>query len=113
LTKTYSDGISYLAAACFISVNFYLTAFLLIPRMQEFMGCISVAEVMGNLYGKHVRLITAISAILWNMGGIAVQFKVFSSTLNYFLDIPTTYAVIVAASIVTVYSAFGGIKAVT
>lgn len=77
------------------------------------MGCISVAEVMGNLYGKHVRLITAISAILWNMGGIAVQFKVFGSTLNYFLDIPTTYAVIVAASIVTVYSAFGGIKAVT
>jgi Na+/proline symporter len=77
------------------------------------MGALSVAEVMGNLYGKHVRLITAISAIAWNIGGIAIQFKVFGTLFNYFLGIPGEYAIILASTIVIIYTAFGGIKAVT
>jgi Na+/proline symporter len=68
---------------------------------------------MGTLYGKHVRLITAISAIIWNVGGIAVQFKVFGTLFNYFVGIPSTYAIILASTIVILYSTFGGIRAVT
>ena len=71
-----------------------------IVEMDEFLGCLSVAEVMDNLYGKEVRIITAISAIFWNIGGIAVQFKVFGSILNYFLGIPTEYSIIITALVV-------------
>lgn len=113
LSNAYSDGIIYVIASSCYAIGFFITAFFLIPKMAEFMGAISVAEVMGNLYGKHVRLITAISAILWNVGGIAVQFKVFGNLFNYFLGISSTYAIIIASTIVILYSAFGGIKAVT
>ncbi len=113
LSNTYSDGLLYLIPSLCMALGFVLTGFFLVPRMSEFMGCLSVAEVMGNLYGKHVRVITAISAILWTVGGIAVQFKVFGSLFDYFLGIPSTYAIILAAITVILYSALGGIKAVT
>jgi Na+/proline symporter len=88
-----------------MSLGFFLTAFFIIPRMGEFMGALSVGEVMGTLYGKHVRLITAI----YN----SVQFKVFGTLFNYFVGIPSTYAIILASTIVILYSTFGGIRAVT
>jgi len=113
LSKTYSDGLPYVIASSCMSLGFFLTAFFIIPRMGEFMGALSVGEVMGTLYGKHVRLITAISAIIWNVGGIAVQFKVFGTLFNYFVGIPSTYAIILASTIVILYSTFGGIRAVT
>jgi len=113
LSKTYSDGLSYLIAVCFISVQFFILSLVIIPRMGEFLGCLSVAEVMDNLYGKEVRIITAISAIFWNIGGIAVQFKVFGSILNYFLGIPTEYSITITALIVIFYSAYGGVRSVT
>jgi Na+/proline symporter len=61
--------------------------------MGEFLGSTSVAEAMGNLYGKEVRLITAVCGILGTIGGIAVQFKVFGNVFNYFLGIDSTYAI--------------------
>lgn len=113
LSNTYSDGLPYFVSGLAWCTQFFIVAYFLIPRMGEFMGSLSIAEVMGNLYGKNVRLITAISGILWNVGGIAVQFKVFGNLVNYFIGIPSDYAILIASTIVIVYSAFGGIKAVT
>lgn len=114
LARTYSDGLYFLIGACTMSISLALTAYFLVPRMKEFLGINSIAEVMGNLYGKEVRLITAISGILGTVGIIAVQFKVFGNLLfNYFSGIEGTYAVLIASAIVIAYSAFGGIRAVT
>jgi Na+/proline symporter len=74
---------------------------------------LSVAEAMGSIYGKEVRLLTAICGILGTIGGIAVQFKVFGNIFNYFLGIDPTYSIFLASSIVILYSSLGGIKAVT
>lgn len=113
LSNTYSDGLYYLIASCGMSLSLVVTAFVLIPRMQEFLGITSVAEAMGNLYGSEIRLITAICGILGNVGGIAVQFKVFGNVFHYFLGIDGTIAILIASFIVITYSAFGGIRAVT
>ncbi|MFK7967892.1 MAG: hypothetical protein AB8B68_01845 [Rickettsiaceae bacterium] len=113
ISKVYSDGLPYLFASIFGISSFFLTGLFIIPRMSEFMGSLSVAEVMGNLYGKHVRLITAFSAIIYNVGGIAIQFKIFGTIFNYFLGIPSNYAIILASTMVIMYTTFGGIRAVT
>ena len=68
---------------------------------------------MGNLYGIEVRLITAVCGILGTIGIIAVQFKVFGNVFNYFLGIDSIYALLLASTIVILYSTFGGIRAVT
>ena len=69
----------------FIIIQMFITVYFLIPRMGEFLGNVSVAEAMGDIYGKEIRLITAICGILKMVGGIAVQFKVFGNIFNYFL----------------------------
>jgi Na+/proline symporter len=81
--------------------------------MSEFLGSISVAESMGKLYGKAVRLISAISGTVASAGFIAVQFKVFGEILKNFVGLSGNTPIFLAAAIVIIYSAFGGIKSVT
>ena len=81
--------------------------------MGEFLGKTSIAEAMGDLYGQKVRLITAVAGTIGSAGSVAVQFKVFGSIFSYFLTVPSYLAVILAGMIATIYSAFGGIRAVT
>ncbi|PCJ24482.1 MAG: hypothetical protein COA94_07290, partial [Rickettsiales bacterium] len=113
MSKTYSDGLIYMFSRFGIGLSFLILAFVLVPRMGEFLGKTSIAEAMGDLYGRHVRIITAIAGTLGALGSIAVQFKVFGSMFSYFLHVPDYIATIAAGMIVTVYSAFGGIRAVT
>lgn len=113
LNKTYTDGLPYLFAVVCISVQYVIIALFIVPKFERFIGYVSVAEVMGHFYGKHVRMLTAITAIMWNVGGIAVQFKVLGNVLSYFAQIPEIYGVLFASSMVVIYSTFGGIRAVT
>ncbi|PCJ28169.1 MAG: hypothetical protein COA94_03595 [Rickettsiales bacterium] len=112
MSKTYSDGLYYMFASFGLGVSFFITAFLLVPRMGEFLGKVSIAEAMGDLYGQNVRIITAIAGTIGAAGSIAGQFKVFGNIFSYFLHIPNYIAVITAGFIATLYSAFGGIRAV-
>ena len=113
LQNTYSDGLYYFIPGFCVVFQMLITVYFLIPRMGEFLGSSSVAEVMGDMYGDAVRFITAICGILSMVGYIAVQFKVFGNIFNYFLGIDPTYAIFAASTIVILYSSFGGIKAVT
>ncbi|RYE06233.1 MAG: hypothetical protein EOP33_03295 [Rickettsiaceae bacterium] len=113
LSKTYSDGLYYLIASSCTTLSSFILAFIFIPKMTDFLGKTSVAEYMGDLYGRNVRIIVAIAGTIGAAGVIAVQFKAFGNIFEYFLKIDSYVAVIIAGVIVTVYSAFGGIRAVT
>jgi Na+/proline symporter len=86
---------------CF-SVSLLITAYVFVPRMGEFLGNNSVAEVMGNIYGKEARIITAIAGTIAAVGSIAVQFKAFGNITAYFTIISSTEAIIISGVIVTV-----------
>ena len=90
-----------------------LIGYVLAPRMGEFLGSLSVADAMGNLYGREVRIISAVSGIMASIGNVALQFVILSALLSYALDIPSFYALLISSFIVIAYSTFGGIKAVT
>jgi Na+/proline symporter/signal transduction histidine kinase len=113
LSKTYSGGFYYVLARFGLGAYFLIVSLILIPRMAEFLGKISIAEAMGDLYGQRVRVITAIAGTIGGIGAIAVQFKVFGSLFAYFFHFPSYIAIIGAGLITTIYSAFGGIRAVT
>jgi hypothetical protein len=44
--------------------------------MAEFLGKLSIAEAMGELFGEKVRIITAISSFIGVSGIIAIQLKI-------------------------------------
>jgi len=113
LSSTYSDGLYYLIAASISGFQLLIMAFVLAPRMGEFFGTASVAEGMGNMYGPSVRIITAIAGTIGAAGAVAVQFRVFGNIISYFSDITATSAIVVSGLVVTIYSAFGGMRAVT
>lgn len=113
VTESYRQGLYFIIPALGEPLAIMIVGYFLAPRMAEFLGSISVAEAMGNLYGKKVQLIAAIAAIFLCIGIVALQFKVSSTILQIFFGVSSFYAVLASAIIVILYSAFGGIKAVT
>lgn len=89
-----------------------LVGFLFSARMGEFLGKLSVAEAMGSLFGRKVRIITAICGCIGVAGVIAIQFQIAGKLMHYAFGIDQQYGIIIAAIVVTLYSSLGGIKAV-
>ena len=50
-----------------------LTGYVFAPRVKEFLGKYSVADVMGSLYGDQVRVVTSITGIILSIGFVALQ----------------------------------------
>ncbi len=74
---SYSKGLNYIWSSGFGAPLYMLIIGLIFaPRMAEFLGKLSIAEAMGELFGKKVRIITAISSFIGVCGVIAVQLKI-------------------------------------
>lgn len=112
LSMIYRDGILVLFPVIGQMITLILIAYILAPGMREFLGKLSIAEAMGDIYGVRVQVITAICAILKSIIGIAMQIKVFASIFNHFLEIDSDLATLISSGIVIAYSALGGVKAV-
>ncbi|KJV70836.1 putative membrane protein, partial [Orientia tsutsugamushi str. UT76] len=57
------------------AVSFIIQSLILAPRIQKFLGKLSVADVMGNLYGNHIKVITAIGSIVISLTISAMEIK--------------------------------------
>ena len=113
ISQTYKEGVWFLPAALGDILSLLIIGYLFGPRLKEFFGSLSVAETMGTLFGKHVRLITAICSIAQAVAMTALQIKVFSSAFSHFFGFSSVYATCISSAVVIFYSAWGGIKAIT
>ena len=113
VSKSYTDGLYFTLTSISVVISLFIIGYILAPRITEFLGRLSIAEVMGELYGDKVRFITAVSGIIGTAGLMSVQFKVFGYLFSYLFSQPPSYSIIISGCIVTTYSAFGGIRAVT
>ena len=117
IEQTYSTGL-YLMIAILVGmpIGFLLTGYVIAPRLQSFLTHVSMADAMGDIYGRVVQFIIAICTVLVNIGFTAIQFKVISKILVALFNVEghtVVYITVIAAAIITLYSAFGGIRAVT
>lgn len=113
ISETYKEGLWFFIAGFGEITSLLIIGYILGPRLREFFGSLSVAESMGELYGKKARIITAICSIAQAIGMTALQIKVFSSIFSHFLDMSSLEATLISSFVVIFYSAFGGIKSVT
>jgi Na+/proline symporter/signal transduction histidine kinase len=113
VSQTYQDGLFYIVSSMGEIIALLVVAYIFATRMKEFLGRISLADVMGELYGKHVRVISAMACIAISTGAIALQLKVISSLFNHFFGFSSIYAVLASSFVIIIYSTFGGIKSVT
>ena len=114
ISESYTDGLYFILSYSFgILAVILLIGLFFTPRMAEFLGSLSIAEVMGKLYGNQAKLVSAIAGCIGTAGVIAAQLKIAGLLFEYALDVSSIYGIVIGASIVTIYSAFGGIKSVT
>ncbi len=113
ITESYNNGLYFIWVALGDGIFFLIIAYFLALRMGEFLGKISIAEAMGDLYGKKVRVITAIAGCIGTSGIMAAQLKVSGLLFEYSFGVPAIYGVVIGAAIIGIYSSFGGIKSVT
>ncbi|TDG94598.1 sodium:solute symporter family protein [Cardinium endosymbiont of Culicoides punctatus] len=86
----------------------------LASRMSSFMRNLSMAETIGNVYGRIPRVITAISSIITAIASVAIQIKVISLAISMCTDmVDPSIMTIIVTLVLIFYSTFGGIRAVT
>ncbi len=113
LEYSYTRGLYYTIASIIGGfMGIYLTG-RIGGRMGDFLGKLSVPEVIGDMYGKKARLFSAMSSMLNLIGWLAVQFEVITRALSLLLGLEGPLVTVVAAAIVITYSALGGIRSVT
>ena len=113
ISDSYSYGLSYMYIPLFGDfISLILVGALFAPRMGEFLGKLSIAEAMGDLYGDKVRLVTAVSGFIGVAGIISIELKVAGILFEYALGIKEIYGIIFSGIIITAYSTLGGIKSV-
>ena len=83
LDSIYKTGLQFSIATIGASLGLLITGQFLIVRMGEFLNNLSVAEAMGDLYGKTVRVVTAISGIAKSVGSVAIPGIWFSRARGY------------------------------
>ena len=113
LIETYRQGLACLIPALLSDAQILLIAYFFIPRMTEFIGNLSIAECMGSLFGKNIRIITACIALLRCVGILAIQFKLSAKIFELIFGASGMWVTLTSAGVVIIYSTFGGIRAVT
>jgi Na+/proline symporter len=112
LEHTYRDGLYFVIVICSACLCLWLVG-LLAVRMREFLKNLSVAEAMGDLYGKIVQIITATSGVLSVLVAVAIEFKVISKVISLIFATESVWVPVIASIVVIIYSVSGGIRAIT
>jgi len=82
LIETYRQGVYFLIPLTFESLTFIIVGYFLAPRMGEFLGKLSIAESMGEIFGPRVRIMTVIFCIIGSICYLSIQFKVSAKVME-------------------------------
>ncbi|KJV55850.1 his Kinase A domain protein [Orientia chuto str. Dubai] len=104
---TFQPGILKLSMLI-TAVSFIIQSWILAPSIQKFLGKLSVADVMGSIYGNHIKIITAIGSIIFSLAISAMEMRLLYNLIQY---IDYNILFIIAITII-MYLACVGVKAI-
>ena len=112
--KSYSMGLVFILSMFLIPIGWFIMARLLSNNLQFFhqKQFLTLGEIMEYWYGKTGKWLTSICAIAFTLGITAGGSIAIGKLFHYFFGMNETLSMLVALGIVTLYSTFGGIKAV-
>ena len=95
------------AVGCFVIAN------ILPHRLAFFCDSLSVAEVMGRLYGKKLRIVAAMCGVLSGIIVSAIQIKILAIIINSFFSIPMLHNVLFSAVFIVSMVRLGNMQSLT
>ena len=114
LEETYRQGLYHAIPMILgIAASLLFVGHVVGPRMGKFLNNVSLPDALGSIYGKPVQFIAGISGILQSVCYTVIQFKVIGTMLSTFFGYDGPELMIAAVTLLTLYSVYGGIKAIT
>ncbi|WP_339041855.1 sodium:solute symporter family protein [Candidatus Lariskella endosymbiont of Hedychridium roseum] len=110
--QVYALGMFFVVTRLLSPLFWIIMAKIYGQNIDQFRTCISLGDIMELLYGKIGRWVSNIVSILHSIGVVTIQAIAMGYTVSYFFNICYSHSVIIAVLIITIYSAFLGIKAV-
>lgn len=113
LTEFYTRGILYFLESIGMIGGLIIMSMFFVPRMERYLGKISVATIMGEEYGQIIRIITAFCGCMVIAGGLYIQFKIMGQVLFYLFPYGNQfYWTCLSSLLVIAYTFSGGINSV-
>jgi Na+/proline symporter len=109
----FSDGVGMVASLSGVAISLIIIAIFVAPKIVLFDQCLTIGDVMGVLYGKYSRVITGLLGTLYSVCMISMELFVLGLICEPLFGINSVDGVIVGGTILTLYTAHGGIKSVT
>ncbi len=114
ISEMYQVGIIYILASVGYIFNSLITAKFIIPKFDSrFSGMITVSDMMRYFYGTRAEKLSAVVAVIFDVGALSSQLIVVGKLLSYFWGIKYEYGLIITGIVMITYSSLGGIRAVT
>jgi Na+/proline symporter len=114
------DGTSDLFANGFISVipelgvtfTLLFIAFFIAKKIVHFDNCLTVGDVMANLYGKPSKFITGILGLFYSIAMVSMELLGLGIAFQLLVGLNPTIGIILGSLVLTIYAGHGGIKSV-
>jgi SSS family solute:Na+ symporter len=110
--KVYTIGIVNIVILFGFSLQQFLVAKYIAPRMGKYKNAISVGDIMFEKYGKTAKVFAGIFSFLVCAGILGAQIGGIGYIFHLFLGIERIWGILIGCGIVITYSTVGGIKAV-
>ena len=96
---------------CGTIITYLFLAWCIAPHMEYFKGCLTLPELMGQLYGHRVRFWIGILGTLYSISLTTLQI-IWLGYIGVLFDLPGWLSILLGGSFLVLYSARGGMKAV-
>lgn len=109
----FTSGIITTVSLLAVSISFLLTGIFVAPKAAQFNNCLTMGDLMKELYGHHSGIIAGMLGLLNAVLLVGMELRVLGIFCESVLNIPATWGTIGGGILLAVYTAHGGIKSVT
>lgn len=89
-----------------------IIADLIVPRVARFRNAMTVGDIMAVDYGLLGRITTGLCGAVLGLGFAGAQISACGLMLHYFFELDYFVGIFLACTVVVIYSALGGFRAV-
>ena len=109
----FSKGIIIVVAGLGVMISYIITAFFIAPKIIRFSNCLTMGDLMKELYGPLSGIIAGILGFLTTISIAGMDLIGISIICETLLGIKASWVIIIIALLLAIYSARGGIRSVT
>jgi Na+/proline symporter len=111
--EIFEFGIGSVYVIFFWSITMFIQARYLAPRMLPFRNCLSLGDMIGQLYGKQSKIFAGVLSFIFGSIIAGMNISFLGMVFEKFLGLNGTLGIVLGGVVISLYACLGGMKAVT